>query len=175
MQAAMGDMPMRTGRGGVMDTEAKHGLPKVIALADKLARLVLDQIEKDGCGNLENIRNALVGPLAQDEMDRHHCKAKARQQWEGAAWRAYDLGVKGPVGPIGPSAPDDAVMGHKLWCRDGDIDLRPSRHLLKAFGDAIASCTAQRVSINDGTYVLPDGEVLSELEMIKRGGTDGRR
>lgn len=32
----------------------------------------------------------------------------------------------------------------------------------------------RRVSINDGTYVLPDGEVLSELEMIKRRGTDGR-
>ena len=46
--------------------------------------------------------------------------------------------------------------------------------LRKAFAAAIATSGPMRVSIDQGTYVMPDGEVLSELEMIKRSGTDGR-
>lgn len=224
-----------------MDTEAKHGLPKVVALADKLARLVLDQIEKDGHINFENIRNAMMGPLARDEMDQQDYQmrlaekhAKAREQWEGAGrilvntgnrhvkcmcpeceaegrylkgvkklaegitenmftpcldrssrvFEGVDLakpleGLTGPVGPIGPSAPADAIptIDVALWgqCSDGyRFNVAATRPLLKALGNALASGKAQRVSINDGTYVMPDGEVLSEVEMIKRGGINGR-
>lgn len=213
-----------------MDTEAKHGLPKVMALADKLAWLVIDQIEKDGHINLENIRNALVGPLARDEMDRNaidvqraggmlvntgglhvkcmcpECEAEGRylkgvkklaegitenmftpclgrssRVFEGVDVAKPLEGVKGPVGNVGPIGP--AGSGQiQLWAHrrgpngpQGRRIVAATRPQLKALGDAIASGKAQRVSISDGTYVLPDGEVLTEREMIMRSGTDGRR
>lgn len=183
-----------------MDTEAKHGLPKVVALADKLARLVLDQIEKDGCGNLENIRNALVGPLAQDEMDRQDSKARARQQWEVASAPARQAGkseawqkFKESLGPLpkGCLAYDPAESNLRqgvyeaktgqlvVWETRADghrYAVKPTRALLQAFGDAIARGQPQRVSISDGTYVLPDGEVLTEQEMfVRQGGPNGRQ
>lgn len=203
-----------------MDTEAKHGLPKVVALADKLARLVLDQIEKDGHINLENIRNALVGPLAQDEIDRQDERmrlaekhAKARDQWEAAG--RFEKGVKKlaegmtdnlfrrsdaadamaygmgaywiGIDPAGPCGYDEGASPESspihLWAMrpgpngpEGRYNVAATRPLLKAFGDAIASGQAQRVSISDGTYVLPDGEVLTDREMFERqGGANGNQ
>jgi hypothetical protein len=49
--------------------EKKHGLYKVVTQADKLARIVMDQLAKDGCGNLENIRDAMLPALTSAELD----------------------------------------------------------------------------------------------------------
>jgi phage FluMu protein Com len=253
--------------------EKKHGLYKVADQADRMARLVMDQLAKDGCANLENIRNALMAPLVSAELD-HRADLETRQspgKWlpghprpaddfavdlrlapgadhmenrgsmhikcrcpkcrelaeRGKAWRdQYDAYVHkvaarqaaaksdtwhkfreslGPLQPehveqTGKSDAADAMryaMGVdpaawsgvdadgngciKLWemrrSPNGHEDRRSiqaTRPLLKALGDAIATKRPQRVSISDGTYILPDGEVLTELEMIKRSGTDGR-
>jgi hypothetical protein len=178
--------------------EQKHGLYKVTDQADRMARLVMDQLAKDGCANLENIRNALMAPLITIEQDHHDdltklAKAKmfAHEQWlpdralisEEARHKAADAIMQPnpihermrqsyadfPPPPVflweirhGPNGPEDRRT------------VRATRPLLKALGDAIATQKPQRVSINDGTYVMPDGEVLTELEMIKRSGTDGR-
>jgi len=225
--------------------EKKHGLYKVADQADRMARLVMDQLAKDGCANLENIRNALMAPLITIEQDHQDdltklAKAKmfAHEQWlpdralmsemmpidmgvdlalqdaqneyarkperratisEEARHKAADaimqpnsiyegmrqrgmmpmsIGVD-PAAWSGVDADGNGCI--KLWemrrSPNGHEDRRTvqaTRPLLKALGDAIATQKPQRVSINDGTYVLPDGEVLSELEMIKRSGTDGR-
>lgn len=253
--------------------EKKHGIYKVADQADRMARLVMDQLAKDGCANLENIRNALMAPLVSAELD-HRADLETRQspgKWlpghprpaddfavdlrlapgadhmenrgsmhikcrcpkcrelaeRGKAWRdQYDAYVHkvaarqaaaksdtwhkfreslGPLQPehveqTGKSDAADAIMQPNpiyermrqsyadfppppvfLWeirrSPNGHEDrssIQATRPLLKALGDAIATKRPQRVSISDGTYVLPDGEVLTELEMIKRSGTDGR-
>lgn len=284
--------------------EKKHGLYKVTDQADRMARLVMDQLAKDGCANLENIRNALMAPLVSAELDhradletRHspgkwlpghprpaddfavdlrlapgadhmenrgsmHIKCrcpKCRELAErGKAWRdQYDAYVHKVAARQAAAKSDtwhkfreslelgrlvnqvedevaankaidelereasreearqkaaDAIMqpnpiyermlrqrGMMPMSTGVDLALRDAHEALtgqlvawgvkadgqryavamnaemrKAFAAAIATNGPMRVSISDGTYVLPDGEVLTELEMIKRSGTDGR-
>jgi hypothetical protein len=66
-----------------MSEDKKHGLYKVVAQADKLARIVMDQLAKDGCGNLENIRDAMLPALVAIERE----KEDARR----GPWMGYDL------------------------------------------------------------------------------------
>lgn len=189
-----------------MSEDKKHGLYKVVAQADKLARIVMDQLAKDGCGNLENIRDAMLPVLVAIERE----KEDARR----ASWMGYDLArpeamrreirrinpVIGGLQALLDECDDkaDAIqigvdsakfegdqtfytyvgqfweMRHGPNGPEGRRAVRATHSLLRALGDAIATQKAQRVSIDQGTYVMPDGEVLSELEMIKRSGTDGR-
>ena len=185
-----------------MSEEKKHGLYKVVAQADKLARIVMDQLAKDGCGNLENIRDAMLPALVAIERE----KEGARR----GPWMGYDLARPGairratreqaidsflaaknpiyerfcdnlppPVRTTIEQAVHEAMTGQLVaWetrpCGNRyAVPLTPQ--LRKAFAAAIATGGPMRVSISDGTYVMPDGEVLTELEMIKRSGTDGRR
>lgn len=57
-----------------MSEDKKHGLYKVVAQADKLARIVMDQLAKDGCGNLENIRDAMLPALVAIERENEDAR-----------------------------------------------------------------------------------------------------
>ncbi len=181
-----------------MSEDKKHGLYKVVAQADKLARIVMDQLAKDGCGNLENIRDAMLPALVAIERENEDARR--------APWMGYDLArpeaMRREIRRINPvigglqalldecddkadaiqigieQAVHEAMTGQLVaWetrpCGNRyAVPLTPQ--LRKAFAAAIATGGPMRVSIDQGTYVMPDGEVLSELEMIKRSGTDGR-
>lgn len=224
--------------------EKKHGLYKVTDQADRMARLVMDQLAKDGCANLENIRNALMAPLVTIEQDHQdefialsrvkrpvsdveptlhgkapdlidlrttpggdhmenrggmHVKCRCPKCSElaerGKSWRdEFDIWAHKVAArhagksdaadamryamSVDPAKPEASIQ---LWGAaygpngpEYRFSVKPTRQLLQALGNAIATQKPQRVSINDGTYVMPDGEVLTELEMIKRSGTDGR-
>lgn len=141
-----------------MSEDKKHGLYKVVAQADKLARIVMDQLAKDGCGNLENIRDAMLPALVAIEQEKEDARRSAR----GGVEQAVHEAMTGQL-----VAWQTRSCGNRYA-----VPLTPQ--LRKAFAAAIATGGPMRVSIDQGTYVMPDGEVLSELEMIKRSGTDGR-
>jgi hypothetical protein len=129
----------------------------------------MDQLAKDGCANLENIRNALMAPLITIEQDHQ----------DERRMMPIDMGVDLALQDADKSvfytyAGQFWEMRHGLGGYKDRRTVQATRPLLKALGDAIATQKPQRVSISDGTYVMPDGEVLTELEMIKRSGTDGR-
>jgi len=71
-----------------MSEDKKHGLYKVVAQADKLARIVMDQLAKDGCGNLENIRDAMLPALVAIEREKEDAR---RGPWMGYELAGYDL------------------------------------------------------------------------------------
>jgi len=160
--------------------EQKHGLYKVTDQADRMARLVMDQLAKDGCANLENIRNALMAPLITIEQD-HDFEIrlmKGVDKLAGMPPRDRFMPREAKHMRDVSQAAHEAMAGHLIAWRvkaDGNrYAVAMNAEMRKAFAAAIATNGPMRVSISDGTYVMPDGEVLSELEMIKRSGTDGR-
>lgn len=160
-------------------------IDRITDRADKIARIIMDQLAVDGCANLENIRNALLAPLIQAHaVDVEMAKVVVPQkpakdipvsidEFARECVSEYESIVKptlqGWWGEVEVSGIRPQIFHFKAEATNTGLSAEAMTHRNEAIAKARATGKPQTVSIDLDLWAMPDGRVVSGYEAMTEG------